>query len=59
MDYVYIISRKWLTEWKNYTGHDDVLKGFSPSGKFFMKGKPGVINKYIVGDKNEYHNIPD
>ena len=56
---MYLISKDWLYDWKEYTGYEYIKDQEDPTqGKYFMKEYPGTINKDISDTNTNYFKIP-
>ena len=59
-DYAYLISTKWLRDWKDYTGYDSLYsENSSQSDKKMGKRNPGIINADLIVNNNDYFDVPE
>ena len=59
-DYAYIISTKWLREWKEYAGYESLYsENSSQLDKKMGRKNPGIINSDLIVSSNEYFEVPE
>jgi len=50
----YVLSKKWLTQWKKHVSYDNVIKDEEPNLKWFGQCTLGVINEDIIEDNPKF-----
>lgn len=48
MEYAYLLSKKWLSEWEKYVDYENIIAGKEPDFTHFGKNRPGMINDDII-----------
>jgi hypothetical protein len=60
-DFCFILSTKWLRDWKDYVGYDGTVGEDKKDKRYYGKRHPGKINSDIIAsgyETRDYYTLP-